>query len=144
MNGATQLAGFVAHQKKIGAVGEGQGRLATWSVAQSPLAAGLGWRRGFLFPAAVLAIGVGLFLWKSRNRPEDEGLPAVEEDEPVKPEQTSWWATARNPEVMILAGMYFFLKITRYSLLFWLPLYLLLRWGPPCSSVLPPALLIHP
>jgi sugar phosphate permease len=100
---------------------------ATWSITQSPIAARLGWRRGFLFPAVVLAAGAVLFLWKSRNRPEDEGLPAIEEEAPGAAEKVSWWVTAKNPEVMILAGMYFFLKITRYSLLFWLPLYLVQR-----------------
>jgi sugar phosphate permease len=29
-----------------------------------------------------------------------------------------------NPHVRTIAGMYFFLKMTRYALLFWLPLYL--------------------
>lgn len=100
---------------------------ATWAATQSSIAPGLQWRRGFLFPAIVLAIGGGLFFWKSRNRPEDEGLPPIQEEEPAQTEQASWWITARNPEVMILAGMYFFLKITRYSLLFWLPLYLVQR-----------------
>ena len=42
-------------------------------------------------------------------------------------DQGSAWEAARTPEVWILAGMYFFLKITRYSLLFWLPLYLVQR-----------------
>src|SRR5262249_7145455 len=41
--------------------------------------------------------------------------------------KSGWWATAKNPEILTLAGMYFFLKITRYSLLFWLPLYLVQR-----------------
>ena len=55
-------------------------------------------------------------------------LPAHREDaEDARADSGSFWEAARNPEVWILAGMYFFLKITRYSLLFWLPLYLVQR-----------------
>ncbi|HTB16205.1 MAG TPA: MFS transporter [Bryobacteraceae bacterium] len=97
---------------------------ATFTVTQVFLAPGLGWRRGFLFPAIVLAAGALFFAWRVRNRPEDAQLPNLPEDPITPSRQATWWETAKNPEVLILAGMYFFLKITRYSLLFWLPLYL--------------------
>lgn len=100
---------------------------ATWSATTSLIGSGLGWHRGFLFPAMVLAAGGSIFAWKSRNRPEEVSLPPVESPEQAAEAGASWWIVARNPEVLILAGMYFFLKITRYSLLFWLPLYLVQR-----------------
>jgi sugar phosphate permease len=100
---------------------------ATFAVTQSFLAPGLGWHRGFLFPAIVLAAGALMFAWYVRNQPADVRLLNPPEDSDTQAGQTTWWATAKNPEVMILAGMYFFLKITRYSLLFWLPLYLVQR-----------------
>jgi sugar phosphate permease len=99
---------------------------ATFAATQMFLAPSLGWRRGFLFPAAILLGGALFFAWRVRNRPHDAALPDLI-DESVSGGQTTFWATAKNPEVLILSGMYFFLKITRYSLLFWLPLYLVQR-----------------
>jgi sugar phosphate permease len=101
---------------------------ATFAATQVLLLPSMGWRRGFLFPAIVL---VGAALWfaiRTRNTPPEASLPAIPEAESgdVK-DSGDWWQAARTPEVWILAGMYFFLKITRYSLLFWLPLYLVQR-----------------
>lgn len=101
---------------------------ATFSATQMFFATGLGWRRGFLFPSVVLGGAAIAFAWLARNAPPDAGLPAtVDEPEDAMADQGSAWEAARTPEVWILAGMYFFLKITRYSLLFWLPLYLVQR-----------------
>ncbi len=97
---------------------------ATFVATQAFLMPGLGWRRGFLFPAMVLACGTLVFAWRTRNRPGDEGLLAIEDADAPRARDANWWTVAKNPEVLILSGMYFFLKITRYSLLFWLPLYL--------------------
>jgi sugar phosphate permease len=100
---------------------------ATFVATQLFLAPGLGWRRGFLFPAMVLALAATFFGWRTRSCPRDIGLPAIEDAGEACTVGSGWWAAAKNPEVLILAGMYFFLKITRYSLLFWLPLYLVQR-----------------
>jgi OPA family sugar phosphate sensor protein UhpC-like MFS transporter len=98
---------------------------ATFSATQMFFATGMGWRRGFLFPAVILGAAALMFAVLARNTPPDAGLPANSEDtEEAVAESGSAWQAARTPEVWILAGMYFFLKITRYSLLFWLPLYL--------------------
>lgn len=101
---------------------------ATFSATQMFLATGMGWRRGFLFPAIILC-GASIFFWlRARNAPTDAGLPAHAESlEDTDENKASAWEAARTPEVWILSGMYFFLKITRYSLLFWLPLYLVQR-----------------
>jgi sugar phosphate permease len=72
----------------------------------------------------------GATLWfgfRTRNSPAEIGLPAHDTTDDDAEDKGSAWEAARNPEVWILAGMYFFLKITRYSLLFWLPLYLVQR-----------------
>ena len=102
---------------------------ATFAATQMFVAPVWGWRRGFLFPSLVLAAGALWFALQARNAPSDASLPEFAEPthglEP--PDSGSNWEAARNPEVWILAGMYFFLKITRYSLLFWLPLYLVQR-----------------
>jgi OPA family sugar phosphate sensor protein UhpC-like MFS transporter len=101
---------------------------ATFAATQTLVATGLGWRGGFLFPAIVLAAATIAFGLRARNAPADAGLPAHgEPGEDVPEDKESAWEAARTPEVWILSGMYFFLKITRYSLLFWLPLYLVQR-----------------
>jgi sugar phosphate permease len=101
---------------------------ATFSATQMFFAAGLGWRRGFLFPSIVLGGAALAFAILARNSPAAADLPALrEEPEAAARDGGSAWEAARTPEVWILAGMYFFLKITRYSLLFWLPLYLVQR-----------------
>jgi sugar phosphate permease len=100
---------------------------ATFAATQMYLAPGLGWRRGFLFPAIVLGAAALWFVLRTRNAPADTGLANHPEPADAPEDRGSAWEAARNPEVWILAGMYFFLKITRYSLLFWLPLYLVQR-----------------
>lgn len=101
---------------------------ATFSATQMFFATSLGWRRGFLFPSVILGGAAILFLLCARNSPTDVGLPAHPEvKQDTAKAEGSRWEAARNPEIWILAGMYFFLKITRYSLLFWLPLYLVQR-----------------
>jgi len=100
---------------------------ATFSATQMFVAPELGWRRGFLFPAIILAGAALWFALRARNSPLEADLPAQIHDDREPVDRGSAWEAARNPEVWILAGMYFFLKITRYSLLFWLPLYLVQR-----------------
>ncbi|WP_263355619.1 MFS transporter [Acidicapsa ligni] len=42
---------------------------------------------------------------------------------------SSWRAVLTNPTIQIVSGMYLFLKMTRYTLLFWLPNYLISNLG---------------
>jgi OPA family sugar phosphate sensor protein UhpC-like MFS transporter len=100
----------------------------------------LGWRRGFLAPALVLAVVAVAFVLLARNKPSDVGLhdttaeeDSLDENDPrlstngVQREGSSGSIFLRvlsNPTVWVIASMYFFLKLTRYSILFWLPLYM--------------------
>ena len=97
------------------------------------------WRYALYMPAATLFIIWLLFLFFQRNRPEDVGLPPVEEyrgedfkvvdfneskEKPKEAEEGSWEAiktVLKNPVVLLLGGVYFFLKPTRYAILFWGP-----------------------
>ena len=103
-----------------------------------------GWRYAFYIPAAVL-MGIWiLFYVLQRDRPEDLGLPSVEEyhNEPmpvVKAGETpdeepeGSWKVIRevltNPMVILLGLVYFCLKPTRYAILFWGPKYIYDRIG---------------
>jgi MFS transporter, OPA family, glycerol-3-phosphate transporter len=98
-----------------------------------------GWRFAFYAPAVVL-LGVWvIFVLFQRNRPEDVGLPPVEsyhgEKEAVlKPDETpadepegSWKVVGKvlsNRMVLMLGGVYFFMKPARYAILLWGPKYL--------------------
>ena len=93
------------------------------------------WRFAFYMPAAALFMIWVLFVIFQRNRPEDVGLAPIEEyrcecapsDRSGKQEAEkdgSWTAiraAIRNPVVLRLAAVYFFLKPTRYAILFWGP-----------------------
>jgi OPA family glycerol-3-phosphate transporter-like MFS transporter len=103
-----------------------------------------GWRYAFLAPAAALLIIWVLFYIFQRNRPEDVGLPSIEQyhGEPEaaleaeaaaaeKPDG-SWKIIGdvlRSPMVLLLSAVYFFFKPTRYAILAWGPLYLKERLG---------------
>jgi OPA family sugar phosphate sensor protein UhpC-like MFS transporter len=98
-----------------------------------------GWRYAFFVPAGAL-LGIWfLFLVFQRNRPEDVGLPPIEDyhgaDGPRRgtvgtspgAAEGSWRAVGEvltRPMVLLLAGVYFFVKPTRYAIVFWAPKYL--------------------
>ncbi len=114
--------------------------LATWCASNTRLFPSLGWHRAFFVPAIVLAL-VGLaFIAYVRNRPSDVGLPEIADEE--LPHDRDDIAAIDDPDmeerktvsamrealaqsaVWITGIMYFFVKLTRYSLLFWLPTYM--------------------
>ncbi|MCI0538883.1 MAG: MFS transporter, partial [Verrucomicrobiales bacterium] len=98
-----------------------------------------GWRYAFFVPAVTL-LGIWfLFLLLQRNRPEDIGLPPIEEyhgekeavlneGETAAEEPEGSWKVIRevlqSPMVLLLASVYFFMKPARYAILFWAPKYL--------------------
>ena len=109
----------------------------------------LGWRHAFWVPAAVLLGIWGLFLVLQRNRPEDVGLPPIEEyhgeqeavlderetsDEQPEGSWTVFREVLTNRMVLLLAAVYFFLKPTRYLVLFWSPFYINERLGTGAAS----------
>jgi len=93
------------------------------------------WRYAFFGGAGGLVVVGVLFWWFQRNRPEDVGLPSVEEykgepeeeqaeSEGDEPRQGAWQNVTlvlRNPMVLTLCGVYFFLKPIRYAILRWIP-----------------------
>ena len=99
-----------------------------------------GWRFAFFLPALVLIIVLVLFFFLQKNRPQDLGLPSIEEyhresgwdtkqdkKADTGSEEGSWKSVLeviKNPMVLLLGTVYFFLKPTRYAILFWGPLYI--------------------
>jgi MFS transporter, OPA family, glycerol-3-phosphate transporter len=92
------------------------------------------WPAAFWGPAAVLAV-VCLLAWLMlRNRPEDVGLPPIEQyhgelrsishcHQPrTSAPERSWTLIAEvlaSPSIWMLATAYFFIKLARYALYFW-------------------------
>ena len=106
---------------------------ATWCITTPSLLPQLGWRRGFWFPAIVLVV-IGVAFWRlTRSSPDasDEEQPIVLTSAPAHSQLPASPTTREElrtllakPALWIASAMYFFLKLTRYALLFWLPLYL--------------------
>jgi MFS transporter, OPA family, glycerol-3-phosphate transporter len=97
-----------------------------------------GWRFAFIIPAGVLFVIWILFFIFQRNRPEDLGLPPIEQyhgeneavidpaDAPAAEPEGSWHVVAEvlcNRMVWLLAVVYFLIKPTRYLLLYWSPVF---------------------
>jgi sugar phosphate permease len=98
------------------------------------------WREAFWMPAIGLAVVGVVFLWGQRNRPEDAGLPSLTEylkhepgaenknGEPVVEKEYSLTEILKevlwNKYIWNLGLSYFFLKLVRYTFLFWLSTYL--------------------
>ncbi len=107
--------------------------IATWLVVR------FGWRAGYIGPALLVA-GFGvLVLAFQKRRPEDEGLPPVEDYyaelkglPPAPEEERAQSATSIADVLEVLKSLslwtlgctYVVLKFTRYSFLLWLPTYM--------------------
>ncbi len=102
----------------------------------------LRWRRSFWFPSALLALIAFCFVIFTRNKPTDVGLPEIAEDDlpdsqsPQSAKNSSNLSSReilalvfRNPVIWLISLMYFFTKMGRYAIFFWLPLYMVEHLG---------------
>jgi len=111
---------------------------ATFAATSVWLVPRWGWRRGFWAPAILLSVITLIYVFFVRNNPSDVGLPEVEEV-PVNPPPGAAASAApiaarasrsavrevlAEPTLWLIGSMYFFLILTRYAFLFWLPLYM--------------------
>ena len=107
----------------------------------------LKWRRGFWAPAAVLTLIALCFIGFTRNKPTDVGLPEIAEDDfadddPSPNTKTNAELSSgkilsvvlKNPIVWLISLMYFFTKMGRYAIFFWLPLYMVEHLGYSLSE----------
>jgi sugar phosphate permease len=102
---------------------------ATWAVTDPYLLPGLGWRRGFLFPAIVL-VGVSILFLNGINRAPKNNDPIDDASETalvLEVNRSGWQELGdllRKPSLWMVSFSYFFLELCRYALMFWLPLYM--------------------
>jgi OPA family glycerol-3-phosphate transporter-like MFS transporter len=102
------------------------GGIAAVLLASKLLALSGSWRVAYIGNAAwVAVVGLAVYIW-IRDQPSDLGYqnPDAEEDEQEGGVRAGWKHVLGNPMVWCLGGNYFCMKLTRYSLLFWLPYYL--------------------
>jgi sugar phosphate permease len=111
------------------------GLLATSLTAWLVLHVGVVSRSGF-YPAYLVSSGVllstALFFFRATaGLPDQIPLDIAPSSSPSA--RLSFWGAWRmivgNRTIRIISGMYFFLKMTRYTLLFWLPHYLISSLG---------------
>ncbi|MHC4330183.1 MAG: MFS transporter [Planctomycetota bacterium] len=102
----------------------------------------LKWRRSLWIPAAVLTLIALCFINFTRNKPSDAGLQEIAEDDTDDSESAEnaenniklsskeiLAVVLKNPVVWLISVMYFFTKMGRYALLFWLPYYMMEHLG---------------
>ena len=97
------------------------------------------WPAAYWGAAAVMGLVLLLVWLLLRDRPEDVGLPPIEQyhgetestfvagESPQQEPERSWKVIAevlRVPTIWLLAISYFSIKLTRYALYFWGPLYI--------------------
>jgi sugar phosphate permease len=117
---------------------------ATWAVSQQWLLPTLGWRRGFILPAAVLAVVAVPFFLMARDEPETpqpQDLAAAGASPDGRSGHSAWRevrALLGNRAVWLIGASYFFLEMCRYALMFWLPYYMVnqLHYGLTASGYL--------
>jgi len=108
------------------------GFVAVWFAGA--LASAYGWRGAFLGPAVVVAlVGVAILAFLPAAPPASAapGASATVVHDPTPHDEAeirrerreAQRAVVRNPTIWLFAASYFFVKIIRYVLLFWLPYY---------------------
>ena len=117
----------------------------TWAVSQQWLLPTLGWRRGFILPAAVLAVVAVPFFLKARDEPEtpqpQDSAEAAGATLDGRSSYSAWRevrALLGNRAIWLIGASYFFLEMCRYALMFWLPYYMVnrLHYGLTASGYL--------
>ncbi len=104
----------------------------------------LGWRPAFTLPAALLFLIAILYILFHKDSPEKCGLPPIDEfhgrKNAIGPETNEYPRGVAEPEstpvsifsqpsIWVLGAAYFCVKFVAYSLMFWLPLYMVKELG---------------
>jgi sugar phosphate permease len=93
--------------------------LSAWLIAHTGVFARNGFQSAYLVSSSLLLCAALFFYQQTTDSPEER-----------QPRQAGSWGTIlKNRDIRVISAMYFFLKMTRYTLLFWLPLYLVAGLG---------------
>ena len=109
--------------------------LTEWLVLNTGVATRRGFHPAYLVSSAVLLCSACFFLRETDRLPTAPlGIttPLTTSEPSVR--DHPWRQLLANPRIRLIASMYFFLKMTRYTLLFWLPNYLISDLGYRTAS----------
>jgi sugar phosphate permease len=100
--------------------------LTSWLLLNTGVAIRPGFHPAYLVSSAVL-ICAALFFFKETYRlpPAHHEIETPRESSGTVTRFDPWRQIFSNRRIQVISGMYFFLKMTRYTLLFWLPNYLI-------------------
>jgi sugar phosphate permease len=102
--------------------------LTMWLTIHTDVAAHGGFKPAYLVISAILSLAALLFYLQTRGMPELRTVEDAQQGLSASPGQ-GWRRVLGDRNIRYIAAMYFFLKMTRYTLLFWLPLYLVSSGG---------------
>ena len=102
--------------------------LTMWFVIHTGLAARGGLEPAYLVVSAILLLAALLFYFVTRGMPELQTAEGTQQGFSANSGR-GWRRVLGNRNIRYIAAMYFFLKMTRYTLLFWLPRYLVTSGG---------------
>ena len=94
--------------------------LTAWLIAHTGVSARVGFHFAYLVSSSLLLCAALFFYQQTVDLPQTAAR--------VK-QRDGWRTILENREIRVISIMYFFLKMTRYTLLFWLPLYLVSGLG---------------
>jgi sugar phosphate permease len=115
------VMGFWATNFQVGGVVANT--LAAWVLGK------WGFRYSFFTGALVLLAVLVFFVFNQRNRPEDLGLPAVDDPDEPKEGDDQGLSKKQWTNVLLVGAFYFFVKFIRYSLWSWAPFFLERNFG---------------
>jgi sugar phosphate permease len=100
--------------------------LTAWLLMQTGVSARSNFHPAYLVSSALFTCTAVFFYKMTAGLPlAVPGKSVLEKSSERAPHSGSWSTILANPTIRIISSMYFFLKMTRYTLLFWLPNYLI-------------------
>jgi sugar phosphate permease len=104
--------------------------LTAWLAVHTRVVALTGFHPAYLVSSTVLLLAAVFFYWGTANlaRPAADGsltpITSRSASQAGRTQAAAWSEILNNRRIQVVSLVYFFLKMTRYTLLFWLPLYL--------------------
>jgi sugar phosphate permease len=100
--------------------------LTAWLIMQAGGSDHINFSPAYLVSSAILLCAAIFFYKMTEELPPDASGGNLSPDSSERDADTgSWRAVLANPTIQFISSMYLLLKITRYTLLFWLPNYLI-------------------
>lgn len=97
--------------------------LSAWLLVHTRMVALTGFRPAYLVSSAVL-LAAALFFYAGTSRLSAPTAAISADKAAAQTQSAAWREIVTNRRIQVISAVYFFLKMTRYTLLFWLPLYL--------------------